>query len=109
MEPPGPACQAGRVTPPEPAPPSPDASRGDPVLEKRARVLHLTKVGQRVGYGLFGVAVVLFFVGLATGYTDLLVTGIVATMVVGSLVLAPAIVFSYGVKAADRADREDDW
>jgi hypothetical protein len=96
------------VTNPDPAPggrPTPT----DPVLAKRARVLRLTQLGQRIGYGLFGVAVVLFFIGLTTSYNDPLVTGIVATMVVGSLVLAPAIVFSYGVKAADRADREDDW
>lgn len=81
----------------------------DPVLAKRARVSQYAKVGQRIGYALFGVAVVLFFVGLATSYDDAVVNGIVACIVIGSLVLAPAIVFSYGVKAADRADREDDW
>lgn len=79
------------------------------MLAKRARVANLAKVGQRIGYALFGVAIVLFFVGLATSYGDAVVNGIIACIVVGSLVLAPAIVFSYGVKAADRADREDDW
>ena len=34
-----------------------------------------------------------------------LVTIIIAAMVVGSLVLAPSIVFAYGVKAADAEDR----
>jgi len=43
------------------------------------------------------------------GYASWLVTAIVACLLVGSVVLAPAIVFSYAVKAADRADRDDDW
>jgi hypothetical protein len=34
------------------------------------------------------------------------VTSIIVTMVLGSLVLAPAIVVGYGVRAADREDRE---
>ncbi len=63
-------------------------------------------VGQRVGYGLFGVAVVVFVVGFAVGLTPALVTVIVAALVVGSLLLAPAIVVGYAVKAADRDDRE---
>ena len=32
--------------------------------------------------------------------------GIVTSLVVGSIVLAPAIVFGYAVKAAERDDRE---
>jgi hypothetical protein len=35
-----------------------------------------------------------------------MVSLIVACLVVGSIVLAPAIVFAYAVKAADREDRE---
>jgi hypothetical protein len=30
-------------------------------------------------------------------------------LIAGSVVLAPAIVFAYAVKAADRADRDNDW
>jgi membrane-bound ClpP family serine protease len=78
----------------------------DPVLAKRARIARLVSLGQRVGYLLFLLSVVLFFVGIAVGLTGLLVTLIVAAIVAGSLVLAPAIVFGYGVKAADRDDRE---
>lgn len=78
----------------------------DPVLAKRARIARLTKLGQRVGYGLFGLAIVLFVVGFTVVFTSLLVTLIIGSLLVGSAVLAPAIVFSYGVKAADRDDRE---
>lgn len=78
----------------------------DPVRVRRARIARLTEWGQRVGYGLFGLAIVVFVVGFIVGYSDLLVTVIVASLGVGSLVLAPAIVFGYAVKAAEREDRE---
>ena len=76
------------------------------MLARRARIARLTELGQRIGYGLFGLAIVLFFVGFLGGYSDVLVTSIVASLGVGSVVLAPAIVFGYAVKAADREDRE---
>ena len=77
----------------------------DPVLVRRARIARLVSVGQRLGYGLFGLAVVLFFVGLFGTYTSALTTAIVACLLVGSFVLAPAIVFGYAVKAAEREDQ----
>jgi hypothetical protein len=58
-----------------------------------------------VGYGLFGLAMVGFFLGLATEYTATLVNVIVASLVGGSVVLAPSIVFGYAVKAAEREDQ----
>lgn len=82
-------------------------SATDPVLAKRARIAAWVKVGKRVGYGLFAFAVVAFFVGLfGTGFSTGLVDAVVTAMLAGSVVLAPAIVFGYGVRAADRADRE---
>ena len=62
-------------------------------------------LGKRVGYGLFALATVLFVVGMVAGFTSALTSGIVASLLIGSLVLAPAIVFGYAVKAADREDR----
>ncbi|HEV3227493.1 MAG TPA: hypothetical protein VGZ52_11685 [Acidimicrobiales bacterium] len=78
----------------------------DPVLARRARIARLTELGQRVGYSLFGLAIVLFVIGFVGGYSDLLVALIVASLGIGSIVLAPAIVFGYAVKAAEREDRE---
>ena len=63
-------------------------------------------MAQRIGYALFGVAVVAFFYGFFGRFTPTIVTIIVATMVVGSVLLAPAIVASYAVKAAERDDLE---
>jgi len=40
------------------------------------------------------------------GFTSVVTAGTTACLVVGSLVLAPAIVFGFAVKAADREDRE---
>ena len=77
----------------------------DPVVERRARIARLVATGKRVGYGLFAVAVVLFAVGLVAGYTSAITTAIIACLLVGSAVLAPAIVFGYGVRAAEREDR----
>lgn len=63
-------------------------------------------LAQRIGYALFGVAVVLFFVGFVTGFTGAVVAAILVALGVGSVLLAPAIVVGYAVKAADREDRE---
>ncbi len=85
---------------------TPDGSRPDPVRERRARIARLVVAGQRVGYGLFGLAVVAFVVGFAVGFSGAFVALVVGCLVVGSIVLAPAIVFGYAVKAAEREDRE---
>jgi len=78
----------------------------DPVLAKRARIARLVSAGQRLGYGLFLAAIVLFLIGFATGFEGIVGTATIASLVVGSLVLAPAIVFGYAVKAAQRDDRQ---
>ena len=78
----------------------------DPVLGRRARIARLTEAGQRAGYALFGLAVVLFIAGATTSFNNGFVVAIIACLGLGSLVLAPAIVFGYAVKAAEREDRE---
>lgn len=83
-----------------------DETSTDPVLVKRARIARLVELGQRVGYGLFGVAIAAFVWGAVGGYTDAVTWVVGISMLVGSVILAPAIVFGYGVKAADRDDRE---
>ena len=63
-------------------------------------------LGQRLGYGLFGVAIAVFFVGLIGEFSAAVSTTIIVCVVIGSIVLAPAIVVSYAVKAAIRDDLE---
>ena len=77
----------------------------DPVLARRERIRRLCDLGQRVGYSCFALAVVLFVVAFIAQFPSWLGTVIIAAMVIGALVLAPAIVFGYGVKAADAEDR----
>lgn len=77
----------------------------DPVLVRRERWRLATDWGKRIGYLLYAVAMVTFFIGLFTRFGDGHVRIIVIAMAIGSALLAPAIVMSYAVKAADREDR----
>ena len=90
-----------------PAPPAERAApaAADPVRVRRARIARWSLLANRVGYLLFGLAVALFVVAFVVGFTGPLVTAIVASMVVGSLLLAPSIVLGYAVKAAEKEDR----
>ncbi|MEM7337868.1 MAG: hypothetical protein AAF467_04410 [Actinomycetota bacterium] len=81
----------------------------DPVLVRRAKIAGWVSLGLRLGYGLFALAVVVFFAGIVFGFVGPLTAVITFCLIVGSFVLAPAIVFQYAVKAADRADREGSW
>lgn len=83
-----------------------EAPSADPVRDRRARIARLVSLGQRVGYALFGVAIVLFGIGFVAGFDGLVGTTIIWSLVAGSIVLAPAIVFGYAVKAAEREDRQ---
>jgi len=47
-----------------------------------------------------------FVAGFVAGFSSGVVTTVVAALVVGSLLLAPAIVVGHAVRAADRDDRE---
>jgi uncharacterized membrane protein YgdD (TMEM256/DUF423 family) len=78
----------------------------DPVRVKRAQMERFAVLGKRVGYLLFLAACVLFVVGFLMDLTVTMVTIITACLVVGSILLAPAIVIGYAVKAAEREDRE---
>lgn len=81
----------------------------DPVLERRRRLARLARTGRRAGYSLYGVSLAAFVTGFVTGFTTAPATIAAVTLVVGSLLLLPSIIIGYGVSAADRADRDDDW
>ncbi len=78
----------------------------DPVRARRAQIARLVELGQRLGYALFGIAVIAFVVGFATGFDGVPGPLVVIAILAGSVVLAPSIVFGYAVKAAERDDRE---
>ena len=78
----------------------------DPVRARRARVARASLLANRIGYLFFAVAVAVFVIGFAVGFTGAIVAIVVAALVVGSLLLAPAIVLGYAIKAAERDDRD---
>lgn len=78
----------------------------DPVRERRRRVARWTQLANRLGYLCFGVAIVTFVVGFIVSFNATVSAIVVTSMIVGSVLLAPAIVLGYAVKAAERDDRE---
>lgn len=78
----------------------------DPVVARRRRIARVADLAQRGGYLLFLAAIVAFVAGALLDFPRALVTLIIVCLVVGSVLLAPAIVLGYAVKAADREDRE---
>lgn len=78
----------------------------DPVRERRARVARWVAVGMRTGYALLLLAIVAFVIGAVGRFTPLLTQVVTWSMAGCTLTLAPSIVFSYAVRAAEREDRE---
>jgi hypothetical protein len=77
----------------------------DPVRERRARIAKWTLLANRVGYLFFALAVALFVMAFVLGFKGPIVTAITISMVIGSILLAPAIVLGYAVKAAEKDDQ----
>ncbi len=77
----------------------------DPVVLRRDHIDRLNTMAKRTGYGLWAVSVVTFFTGLWSSLTSSMhfLSGV--ALVVGSIILAPSIVISYGIRAARREDR----
>ena len=82
------------------------SSPTDPVRARRQRISSLVLVANRIGYLLYALAIALFVMAFAFGFNGVLVTLVTISLVVGSILLAPAIVLGYAVKAAEREDRE---
>lgn len=85
---------------------TPQPPRKDPVLLRREQFSRWAKIGNRSGYGLFGISLFSFLYGVVFTFTD--AVSIIATisLAAGSIVLMPAIILGYAVKAAERDDRE---
>ena len=78
----------------------------DPVRVRRQQVARWTRIANRLGYLCFGVAILTFIIGFIVSFNGTVSAIVVASMIVGSVLLAPAIVLGYAVKAAERDDRE---
>jgi len=78
----------------------------DPVRARRAVIGRRVGWASRTGYGALGIAVIAFALAVATDFPSLLVTLTIAGLVAACLVLPVTIIMGYGIRAAERADRE---
>jgi hypothetical protein len=78
----------------------------DRVRARRRQVARWTLLANRIGYLFFAVAIATFVIGFAVSFNQTVLTIVIGSLVIGSLLLAPAIVLGYAVKAAERDDRE---
>jgi hypothetical protein len=78
----------------------------DPIVARRARIARAAALGKRAGYSALAVAIVAFFVGVATGFPEWTVAVSVAGLVASCVVLPLPIVLAYGVRAAARDERQ---
>lgn len=92
-------------TPTSPAPGG-EGRAPDPVRAKRAVVARIATAASRAGYLLFALACVVFVVGAMNDFPGWAVGVVVTCLILGSVVLAPAIILGYAVRAAERQDRE---
>lgn len=76
----------------------------DPVHRRRRSIAVWTRRANRTGYLFFGVAIVVFVVALATEFSGTMAALVTASMIIGSILLAPAIVLGYAIKAAEKED-----
>ena len=81
-------------------------SEVDPVRRRRAAAQRMASIASRAGYALIAVAVVVFFFAFVTGFDATMAAIITTALIVGCVLLAPAIIVGYAVKAAERDDDE---
>ena len=81
-------------------------SESDPILAKREHIRTLSNKAQRIGYLLYLLATIGFFVGLATTFSGPIVTAIIALLIIGSIVLAVAIQVGYAIRGAERHEED---
>jgi len=78
----------------------------DPVVQRRARIARWVGLAKRIGYGLLLLAVVAFVVAAISGFPSGMVTLTVVALIAACVVLPVPIVLGYGLRAAEREDRE---
>ena len=81
-------------------------TEADPVRVRRAQIAKWTLLANRVGYLFVALAMALFFMAFVLGFSSVMATLVIISLVIGCILLAPTIVLGYAVKAAERDDRE---
>jgi hypothetical protein len=92
-----------------PSVPSSPSNHGvpiDDVILRRRRIAHWVGLAKRIGYSLLLLAIVTFIAAAITGFEGWLVTVTVVALIAACVILPVPIVLGYGLRAADREDRE---
>ena len=82
------------------------SNSADPVIAQRARIARFVKIAQRVGYTALLVAMATFAVGIASDFPGWSVALTVAALSAAIIILPLPIVLGYGVRAAEREERQ---
>ncbi|HEY3833049.1 MAG TPA: hypothetical protein VGO03_12210 [Acidimicrobiia bacterium] len=77
----------------------------DPVDERRESIRRFVGYGKRLGYSALLVAIAAFVLGAITDFPAWTVTVVTIGLVVSCIALPGAIVFGYGIRAAEREER----
>ncbi len=86
--------------------PKPSPTHPDPVRARRAQVAKWSLLANRVGYLFVALAMALFVIAFAVGFSPTMANLVIISFVIGCVLLAPSIIVGYAVKAAERDDRE---
>lgn len=78
----------------------------DPVRVRRQKIAKYTLLANRVGYLFWALAIATFIIGFAISFNATVSAVVIGSLIIGSILLAPAIVLGYAVKAAERDDRQ---
>jgi hypothetical protein len=81
-------------------------SAPDPVAARRAQIARWVALAKRLGYALVLVAVIAFVVAAVTDFPTAALTVTIVALIAACVVLPVPIVIGYGVRAAEREDRE---
>lgn len=78
----------------------------DPIRARRAVIAKWTLLANRVGYLFVALAIALFVIAFVVGFSGVMATLVIISLLIGCALLAPSIILGYAVKAAERDDRE---
>lgn len=76
----------------------------DPVLLRRAKVAKWSATAKRAGYLAILLSMIVFVIGFVTDFGPVITSTILICLALSALLLIPALIFGYGVKAADQED-----
>jgi hypothetical protein len=79
----------------------------DPVRARRARIAHLVGRARQVGYAALLVSIVSFVIAVTTDFPALWVNLSIGALLAACVILPVPIILGYGVRAAEREEREE--